>query len=188
MFLILEPQETAANLRQVVRHVTQTCPATLTDVLCPETHAGCRPWGGGRSLLGIQLAQQRPLLAVAILCQAVPGMESPAFLVRRVASESYLLCLWHQLSSWSRGGVRETRARGPEGSSWAASFLLSRLAPPPPSWAPPDPSLSSRPRLLRCPDSPLLPGAAGRPMSRGGRPGHGQSTLYPPAWGAPISP
>jgi len=60
--------------------------------------------------------------------QAVPGMEFPAFLVRRMASESYLLCLWHQLVSWSRGGVRETRARGPEGSFWAASFLLGRLA------------------------------------------------------------
>lgn len=32
-------------------------------------------------------------------CHAVPGMEFPAFLVRRVALESYLLCLWHQLVS-----------------------------------------------------------------------------------------
>lgn len=65
--------------------------------------------------------------------QAVPGMEFLAFLVRRMASESYLLCLWHQLVSWSRGGVRETRARGPEGC-----FLLARSPchlPPPPLWA-----------------------------------------------------
>lgn len=62
------------------------------------------------------------------LCRAVPGMGLPAFLVRRVAPESYLLCLWHQLLSWSRGSVRETRAQGPEDSSWTAPFLLRRLA------------------------------------------------------------
>lgn len=39
--------------------------------------------------------------------QAAAGMEFPAFLVGRMASESYLLCLWHQLASWSRGHVRE---------------------------------------------------------------------------------
>lgn len=44
-------------------------------------------------------------------CQAVAGMEFPAFLVGRMASESYLLCLWHQLASRSRGRVHETRAQ-----------------------------------------------------------------------------
>lgn len=88
------------------------------------------------------------------LCQAVPGMEFPAFLVRRVASESYLLCLWHQLAGWSRGGVRETRARGPEGPSWAASLLLSCRAGPPPPRARLHRNLGSRPPLLGRPDGP----------------------------------
>lgn len=58
-------------------------------------------------------------------CQAVAGMEFPAFLVGRVASESYLLCLWHQLASWSRGHVRETRP-GTRGLLLGASSWLTR--------------------------------------------------------------
>lgn len=68
------------------------------------------------------------------LCQAIPGMELPAFLVRRVASESYLLCLWHQLVSWSRGGVRETRARGPEDPPGLLPSCSVALPPPTPSF------------------------------------------------------
>lgn len=90
--------------------------ATWFSVAFPVEHGS---WGGPSSPQGPGCWR---------LCQAVPGMELPAFLVRRVAPESYLLCLWHQLVSWSRGGVREARARGPEDSSWTAPFLLSRLA------------------------------------------------------------
>lgn len=57
-------------------------------------------------------------------------MEFPAFLVRRVALESYLLCLWHQLVSWSRGHVREPRAQGLAGSS--RRFPLAPLLVPVP--------------------------------------------------------
>lgn len=75
-------------------------------------------------------------------CQALAGMEFPALLAGRVASESYLLCLWHQLASWSRGCVREagagTRglllgapsspARSPARSLWAWPALNGHKA------------------------------------------------------------
>lgn len=101
------------------------------------------------------------------LCQAVAGMEFPVFLVGRVASESYLLCLWHQLASWSCGRVRETRA-GTRGlllgaSSWLTCFSPLSL------WAqlalsrhkavlehPAGRLGSFRPQILRCPGHPYL--------------------------------
>lgn len=115
------------------------------------------------------------------LCQAVPGMELLAFLVRRMASESYLLCLWHQLASCSHGGVRETRARGPKGSSRAASCSVA-LPPPIPSFlgmAVSEPELPS-------PDAQvsgwlLTPSPyrqKGHEPDSG--PSHGQSMLCPP--------
>lgn len=121
------------------------------------------------------------------------GMELPALLVGPVASESYLLCLWHQLASWSRGRVCATRV----GTRGLPLGMFSLLMPPPPlalwaCWAlsgheavlkhPPGSPGSSRPRMSRCPGCPpptSQSSPTGRPMGQGGRPSHGHCTPSP---------
>lgn len=62
-------------------------------------------------------------------CPAVAGMEFPAFLVGRMALESYLLCPWHQLvSDHVAVCVR------PETSRAAAFSAPSFALPPPTAW------------------------------------------------------
>lgn len=62
-------------------------------------------------------------------CPAVAGVEFPAFLVGRMALESYLLCLWHQLAS---GHVAVCVRPEPGTRGLLGCFLLARSTPPPP--------------------------------------------------------